>query len=107
MLLCSDENEIWGQYVANEYYISVNREENLLVLYGNRFEELYRRKFDFAAKNSSHMRIIAMEGQLEVYIDDVLYMQCGIKTGKFISGGLWTFSGCAEFESMKLFELEN
>lgn len=106
LLLCSDGNEIWGQYAANEYYISVNREENLLVLYGSRFEELYRRKFDFAAKNSSHMRIIAMEGQLEVYIDNVLYMQCGIKTGKLISGGLWAFSGCAEFKNIKLFELE-
>lgn len=102
-----DNKEVWCQYAANEYYISVNQEENFLVLYGNRFEEEYRRKFDFTVKNSWHMRILAMEGQLEVYIDDILYMQCGIKTQSIISGGVFAFSGCAEFEDMKIYELEN
>ena len=107
LLLCADGGEVWGQYAAEEYYLSVNREEGLLVLYGNRFAELYRRKFNFAVKRTCHMRIIAMEGQLEVYIDDILYMQCGIKSGKHISAGLWAFSGSAEFGNVKLYELES
>lgn len=106
VLLCDDGNhDFWGRYAQNEYYISLNRDENLFVLYGNAISPIYRRKFDFGKKNSWNIRIIAAEGQLEVYVDDVLFMQCGIKTGTSISGGVFAFSGCADFENLKIWEL--
>ena len=106
MLLCDDGNhDFWGRYAQNEYYISLNRDENLFVLYGNAISPIYRRKFDFGKKNSWNIRIIAAEGQLEVYVDDVLFMQCGIKTETSISGGVFAFSGCADFENLKIWEL--
>ena len=107
VLLCSGDEEIWGQCAVNEYYIALNREENQLILYGNRLEPLYRRKLDMTEKNAVHIRLLAMEGQLEVYVGGILQMQCGIKTEKTISGGVFAFSGSAVFTDMRLYALES
>ena len=58
-------------------------------------------------KNAVHIRLLAMEGQLEVYVGGILQMQCGRKTEKTISGGVFAFSGSAVFTDMRLYALES
>jgi hypothetical protein len=47
-----------------------------------------------------------MEGQIEVYINDVLFIECGMETKKQMSAGLFCYSGKAEFSGLKIYELE-
>lgn len=107
VLLCHSGNEnVWGRCAENEYYISVNRAANELVLYGNMLSPIYRRKLDFEKSEKLHMRVIAMEGQLEVYVNDVLVIQQGIKTEKAITSGIFSSCGNADFERLRLYEIE-
>lgn len=100
------KNEFWQDYVWNAYYISFDRMQNLVVLNEGMVNPFCRRQFDFQKKEHYHVRVIAMEGQLEVYIDDVMFLQCGLKTQDYIAPGVFAFSGCAEFENFKVYELE-
>ena len=47
-----------------------------------------------------------MEGQIEVYLDDILFIQQGIKTERAIAGGLFSACGNADFEKLQGYELE-
>ena len=106
VLLCYSENEnLWGRCAENEYYIAVNKSENTLILYGNMLEPICRRKLE-TVKEKRHIRVIAMEGQLEVYLDDILFIQQGIKTEMAIAGGLFSACGNADFRNLQVYELE-
>lgn len=96
----------WQDYVWGAYYISFDTVQNLVVLSEGMVDPICRRQFEFQKNESYHVRVIAMEGQLELYIDDVMFIQCGIKTRSYITPGLFAFSGKAEFENFKVYELE-
>ncbi len=104
---CSDQplkntKECFGK----EHTISLDRKNQRFVLYENSLTPVCCRNFDFTKKDQWHIRVLAMEGQLEVYVDDVLLMQRGLKTEKCISAGLFAFDGRAEFRDLKIYELE-
>lgn len=65
-----------------------------------------KRSFCFSENIKLHVRIIAGEGQLDIYINDILFIECGIKTESYLSPGLFAFSGNAEFKDFTVYELE-
>ncbi len=97
----------WNSYVWSAHHMSFRPEEKLILADNGVANPGYCRHFDFRAKDSWHVRIIATEGQLEVYLDDVLYIQCGLNTENHIGFGLFAFSGEAVFKNLKLYELES
>lgn len=115
VLFCSSEDfnvlpkddVLWNSYMWNAYYISLCKDEHVVMLNEGMVNPICKRNFNFKDITELHIRIIAMEGQLELYIDDVLFIQCGIKTEKYISPGLFVFSGDAEIKNFKVYELEN
>lgn len=96
----------WNDYVWNAYSVSFSRRENIVSLNQGMISPVTRRRFDFTDKKSLHVRVLAVDGQFELYIDDVLFLQCGMKTEKRIAPGLFAFSGCARFENFRAYELE-
>lgn len=51
-------------------------------------------------------RVLAMEGQLEVYVNDTLFLQYGIRTEAKIEAGVLAMNGQAEFRNLTVYELE-
>lgn len=97
----------WNGYVWSGHHIAFCPEESLIKVDDGMGTPKGCRRFDFRKKTAWHVRVIALEGQLEVYIDDVLYMQCGLNTESYIGLGLFAFSGEAVFNGLTLYELEN
>lgn len=52
------------------------------------------------------IRVLAMEGQLEVYVNDTLFLQYGIRTEAKIEAGVLAMNGQAEFRNLTVYELE-
>lgn len=52
------------------------------------------------------LRVLAMEGQLEVYVNDTLFLQYGIRTEAKIEVGVFAMNGQAEFRNLTVYELE-
>lgn len=101
-----DKSGIWNSYVWNPYYISFNKLENTISLNEGMVNPICKRSFCFSENIKLHVRIIAGEGQLDIYINDILFIECGIKTESYLSPGLFTFSGNAEFKGFTVYELE-
>ena len=114
VLYCSDNKiekvyeytETWNDFVWNANHISINKRDNLIVFDKGMSEPVCQRQFDFTEQKTVNVRVIAMEGQLEVYLNDVLYISCGMETKSFIAPGLFAFSGKAEISNFKVYELE-
>ena len=118
VLYCSDKNIderyksdnenglAWDDYVWSANYISLNKKEGFIILDKGMVEPVCKRQFSFS-KNNIHVRAIAMEGQLEVYIDDILFIECGIETKSYIVPGLFSYSGTAQISNFRVYELEN
>ena len=47
-----------------------------------------------------------MEGQLEVYVNDTLFLQYGIRTEAKIEAGVLAMNGQAKFRNLTVYELE-
>lgn len=102
------ENELyWKDYVWTSYYISFDKVQNLVTLTEGMIDPICRRQFSFQENKQYSIRVLAMEGQLEVYIDNILYLQCGLKTQTHIAPGIFAFSGGAVFDNIKVYELES
>jgi len=97
---------VWDDYVWSANYISFDKKNNLITLSKAMSETRCVRQFDFSGKDKYNVRIIAMEGQVEVYVDDILYISCSMETKSYISPGLFAFSGTALVSDFKVYELE-
>lgn len=114
VLYCSDnkidkeykQGKIWNDYVWQANYISFNKKDNLIIFNKGMVEPVCQRQFAFDGEDSINVRVIAMEGQLEVYINDILFISCGMTTKSHIVPGLFAFSGKAEISGFKVYELE-
>ncbi len=114
VLYCSDNKiphiyeykEMWEDYVWQANYISLNKRENLIVFDKGMSDCICQRQFNFNENEKVHVRVIAMEGQVEVYLNDVLYISCAMQTKSCIAPGLFAFSGKAEISDFKVYELE-
>lgn len=109
VLYCADNKE--NCFMRNDYdfstnYISFNKKGNTIIYYIGMVEEVCKRQFSFT-NDKIHVRAIAMEGQLEVYVNDVLFIECAMKTKAFITPGLFAYSGKAEISNFVIYELEN
>ncbi len=96
---------VWDDYVWSANYISFDKKNNQVVFSKAMTETMCVRQFDFNRKDKIDVRIIAMEGQIEVYIDDVLYISCSMETKSYISPGLFAYSGKALISDFKVYEL--
>lgn len=101
-----EDHPLWAGYVWHAYYLSFDKQENRICFSKGMMETLFQRKFDFQHKNVLHLRLLAQEGQFELYIDDVLWIQCGMETEKTMVPGLFAFSGEADFKNIAVYELE-
>lgn len=101
-----ERRERWNDYVWSANYISFDKRNNLVVFNKGMVEPVCQRQFNFENGEKMHIRVIAMEGQLEVYINDVLFIECAIETKACMVPGLFAFSGKAEFSGFKVYELE-
>ncbi len=97
----------WNKYVWAANYISFSKKDNLIIFNKGMVEPVCQRQFCFDNIDKIHVRAIAMEGQLEVYINDILFIECGMETKEYITPGLFAFSGKAEISDFMVYELEN
>ncbi|MBR7133640.1 MAG: family 43 glycosylhydrolase [Clostridia bacterium] len=97
----------WADYVWSANYISFDKINNLISFNKGMVEPINTRQFPFANNNKLNVRVIAMEGQLEVYINDILFIECGMETKSHIVPGLFSYSGKARISNFKVYELEN
>jgi len=100
-----DGSLAWKDYVWSANYISINQKDGLIVFDKGMVEPVCKRQFSF--NNNIHVRVIAMEGQLEVYINDILLIECCIETKSHMVPGLFSYSGTAQISNFKVYELEN
>jgi len=88
-----------------EFSIMADTREKSLTVYsgGLDFNVFCKRQFNFENDKEYKMRVILLEGQLEIYIDDVLIIQNAFKT-KNMNFGL--IVGC-DFCAYKDFKIHN
>ena len=107
VLLCHpQEEQVWGRSAESEYFLSFLPRENAVILYENenQFHPICRRKM--TVPDRFFLRVLAMEGQLEVYVNDTLFLQYGIRTEAKIEAGVFAMNGQAEFRNLTVYELE-
>ena len=93
--------------IAERYALLIEPEQQRLFLAsGYAFRYVAARQFPFEKGRAYSIRMIAQEGQIEVYIDDVLLLQCALQTAQGLSFGLVCDRGHCEFRSIRAFELE-
>ncbi len=93
------------------YTFSMNFDFNELSVYSESCNVLaltpfMKRKFAFEKERRYHVRVIAGEGQFEIYIDGVLVLQGNMLTADSIKPGLFSAKGKANFDSLSFYELE-
>lgn len=92
----------------SEYLIAANTKEQTLILY----EDLYnyniicKRNFDFIKGKEYDFRIILLEGQIEIYVDDVLIMQNEFNTCANMNFGFCIGCGESIYKSFRIYLLE-
>lgn len=111
VLYCSDDkiektynsDGIWKDYVWSANYISFNKKE---IIFNKGMTEPVTKR-ELKTEGKLNVRVIAMEGQLEVYVNNVLFIECGMETKSYITPGVFAFSGTAEISDFKVYEIEN
>lgn len=92
---------------GKNYIVTANTKEKTLTLYENLLDyyTVAKRSFDFLKKQDYHFRVILLEGQIEVYIDDVLVMQNSFETKDMRFGFV---IGCGEsfYKDFKIYKLK-
>lgn len=101
------EELAWQDYVWDAGYISLNKDDNTVGLTSGFINPISKRRFDYSKKKKWHIRAMAIEGQIDVYIDDILFIQCAFDTKKNLSAGVFAYSGEAVFENLKIYALED
>ena len=94
------------------YYFSLDFEFSQLSVYEDQkpnftvFKPLSKRRYAFEKGKEYHVRVIALEGQFEIYIDGVLALQGGMRTNGSMQAGLFCGDGSARISELRCFELE-
>lgn len=100
------DGEVWRDYVWNANYISFNKKEEIVEFNVGMIRTICRRQYAFG-NDKINVRVIALDGQIEVYINDVLFIECAMETRKYMIPGLFCFSGKVRFSDFIIYELEN
>lgn len=98
---------VWKDCVWTANYISFNKKENYVEIRHGMAETICRRQFDFEDSDKIHVRVIVIEGQFEVYINDVLFIECGIETKSYMIPGIFAYSGTALISDFLVYEIED
>ena len=94
------------------YYFSLDFEFSRFAVYEDpnpiftMFKPHSVRRCSFERNTEYHIRVIAMEGQFEIYINGVLELQGGMRTNDSMQSGVFCGAGGAVFSGLKVFELE-
>lgn len=89
-------------------FIAADVPHGTLTLYTRGLELIpaARRAVAFERGGRYHLRVLLMEGQLEVYVDDLLVMQVGTPTAAAICPGFFAGRGGSTFTDIAFYELE-
>ena len=91
----------------HSYFIMIEPSRNRIFLSKNYgFEYIAAREFPFENGKQYALRLIMTEGVCEVYIDDVLLLQCRADTGSSMRYGFVCDRGTARFADVEAYELE-
>ena len=102
-----------GVYDANGWlkhpcFFAIEPErQRILLAKGFGFEYVSAREYPFQQGQAISVRLIMTEGVCEVYIDDVLLLQCGIDTGDSMRYGFFCDRGRAGCKNVEAYELES
>lgn len=94
------------------YYITANTDEQKLCVYKTdllmcrHFVPCGKRKYRFEKGKEYAFRIIAVEGQLEIYIDDILVLQRSMQTSGGMTAGFVCGCGDVKITAPAVYELE-
>lgn len=93
---------------VGHFFVTANTKEKTLTVYtdGINYNVLCKRGFEFERDRDYHFRIILLEGQIEIYIDDVLVLQNSFNTSKDTNFGLLVGCGESIYKSFKIYRLE-
>ena len=104
MLGLYDENG----YLRYPLFVSIESSRQRLILCkGYGFEYVCAREYPFQQGQTYFIRLIVTEGVCEVYINDVLLLQCGVETGPLLRYGFFCDRGKASFTHVEAYELES
>lgn len=95
--------------LADKKFIAADAEEKTLSFYegGLSFICKQRRKYNFVPGERFNLRIIASEGQLEAYVNDLLIIQTAMETGAFMTPGILCGKGKVKAYNFNCYELKN
>lgn len=106
MLNCKESGVIINSG-GKDYILTANTKENTLTLYNNLLDYyvVCKRYYNFEKSKEYNFRVILLEGQVEVYVNDVLVMQNAFETEDMKFGFV---VGCGEsiYKNFKIYELE-
>lgn len=107
MVLDCKESGIIIKSGDKNYIVTANTNENTLTLYDNLLDYyvVCKRSFKFEQGKEYNLRIILLEGQIEVYIDDVLVMQNAFET-EDMKFGFVIGCGKSVYKNLKIYCLE-
>ena len=90
------------------FFVTANTKEKALTVYngGINYNILCKRSFEFEKGKEYNFRIILLEGQIEIYIDNVLILQNAFGTDKGMNFGLLIGGGESVYKSFKIYRLE-
>ena len=96
------------------YTVALNTAFGELAVYvgrdGNTFTTEFsthsKRLYPFEKDQTYHLRVMAAEGQFDVYIDDVLVLQGNMRTDHSLRPALFCAMGQATFRDLSFYELE-
>jgi len=89
------------------HFISVEpQKQRIILLKGHLFEYLCAREYPFISGHEYRLRVIAVDGVLEVYVNDELLIQHGAEMTGEEQAGLFCDRGTAEFTGINLYDLE-
>ncbi len=101
MLITSDDTR-----EVEKYYITADILNKELCVYRSGYILCSKRKYDFRNGREYFFRVIAQEGQFEIYIEDELILQGSMLTAEKIMPGLVCGRGNAEIKNFTVYELE-
>ena len=91
-----------------DYVLTANASDKSLTLYNNLLDYyvVCKREYKFEKGVEYHLRVILLEGQLEIYVDDVLVMQNAFETTGPMQFGFVIGCGECEYKSFALYQLK-
>lgn len=99
-----------GLYITDgdkRYVLSVEPDKNrLLVAAPHDFTYVMARQYPFRRHQTYDLRVIVMDGNIEIYVQDELLVQGGLEIGTVTQWGIFCDRGTTMVENIAVFELE-